>query len=530
MCAGNTYYCPSTNSCVPSGGPCGTGAANTSCPSGQYWCSYNNGCVVSSASCAPPPSNPAPQPTVKCGQCKVAQGQNCVQAPVGTLDPLCNGGQCDMYGGCVQLSGGKKLVGRGAICGDNWCNAEKGENKENCPSDGCTNMPPQTQTVQPTQTTWTQPQGPQYPGPGYPQGPSDGQDQYGPQGPQYQGPSEEEMARMREQQCQMMKRGMKDFMRGFTRMQQYVTRLERKLKGVVGMPPELKSALQAAPALVKKFEAAQSCDEVENLVGDMEDIAMAMQDLGPRLGEIEGLGQMLRESDRQVKDMYRNFKRAQAVARRNAALADEVKELEVTVGVMSKAVADAKALAKTDPFGARDVLEEGFWGATGEFYERLRLVDMLSNVGRALSQANSELLRADRRVNTLARRKDVPKEAIADLKSMFVEIKAMVPQLKELLAQKPVDFDELGTAAESFWGRISEFEAEMQNWGASTYVPKFQEGAGIEFDIPEGFIMSQTTGGGGFGGGDFGAPGGGFGSSGGGGGFPAPQPTSTVTP
>jgi hypothetical protein len=301
------------------------------------------------------------------------------------------------------------------------------------------------------------------------------------------------MERMRQEQCVMMKRGIKDFMRGVTQMQKFVARLEKKYKGVIGMPPELKSALAAAPELVKKFDAAKDCDEVENLVGDMEDIAMAMQDLGPRLGELEGLGRMLKESDRQAKEMYRSFKRVQAAAKRNTALADEVRELEVTVGLMSKAVADAKALALTDPFGARDLLEEKFWGDTEEFYERVRLIDMLSNMGRALAQANSELVRAERRVNTLARRKDVPKEVIADLRGMLGEIKAMVPELKVLLAKKPVDFDELAVVAESFWGRISEFEAEMQNWGASTYVPHFQEGTGIELDIPEGFIMRSAA-------------------------------------
>lgn len=340
--------------------------------------------------------------------------------------------------------------------------------------------------------------------------------------------SEEEAKKWEEQQkkqqCEMMKRGMTQFAREMQRMQKMLDRIKKGLaQAGVGMPQELVNALAKAPELIEKIKNSTNCDEIEGITDDMQDIAMTMQDLGPRLGELEGLGRMLKEADRQVKNMFRDFKRVQSAARRNAALVDEVKELEATVGLMSKAVADAKTLAKTDPFSARDVLEDNFWGATEEFYERMRLIDMLSNVGRAVSQANTEIQRADRRITTLSRRKDVPKEVIADLKDMLAEIKAMVPQLKELLAKKPVDFDEVGIMAESFWGRISEFEAEMEKWGASAYVPQFQDGQGIKLDIPQGFIMPQTSGGD-FGGGGFGAPLGDFGSpsgSGGGGGFPA---------
>ena len=405
-----------------------------------------------------------------------------------------------MYGGCVQLSGGKKLVGRGAICGDSWCNVEKGENKENCPGDGCTNNAP-AHTVQPTQVnTLTQPStSPPYqqgPHPGqtvYPQGPYEGYGQYGPQGPQYQGPSEEEMKRMREEQFKMMKQGMRQFARGVTQMQRFVSRLEARLKRQgIGIPAELKNALAAAPALVKKFEAAQTFEEVEGLMEDMQDIATTMQEWGPRLGELEGLAQMLRDADRQSRQMYGAFKRVERTAKRNEQLADDAKQLEIMLGVMSKKVKDAQELAKTDPEAAMDLIGD-FFADAEEYWGLQSLIEMMTNLRKGLSQANIELTRAKQRVRTLERRKDADQAFVAEAKGLLAQIEGALPALRTLVNTKGVDLEEVKYQAEEFWRLIEEFEDLLATADENVYAPKVQKGQGFDAEIPEGFIMESPA-------------------------------------
>lgn len=441
-----------------------------------------------------PSSNTAPQPVVQCGQCKMAQGNSCVQAPVGTLDPLCNGGQCDQYGGCVNLSGGKKLVGRGAICGDGWCNTEKGEDRGNCPAE-CTNA--QVQTVVPQQAnTITQPSYPtQYPQGQYPQGQYPGQ--YGQNEGQYPqgglrnfGPSEEDMERMRKEQFVMMKKGIRQFTRGVDQMRRFVQRLKPRLaRQGVGIPPELENALAKAPELVKKFEAVQSFEEVEALMEDMQDIGMAMQEWGPRLGELEQLAGMLTRADKDVKNMYRAFKRLQTAAKRRQELLDPVRELEGMVGALTKVVAEAKGLAKTDPESAMDKVQE-FYDSTEEVWNLVSLMDMVQNLQKGLTQARSELAAGDRRVRTLERSGTADPSVIEDLKAALNEIRETLPELQALVKAKPVDYEVVRDAAEAFWEKIKEFENMMAEQGQSFYVPTVKQGAGLEVDIPEGFIST----------------------------------------
>ncbi|MFA4872540.1 MAG: hypothetical protein WC659_01235 [Patescibacteria group bacterium] len=507
-CSGGQVRCTSSTG---SGGwcqipPCPSTATSSACPSGQYWCPQTNGCLSNSQPCAVTNTNtntyqPTPAPTVKCGQCQVAQGGKCEKAPVGTLDPLCNGGQCDQYGGCVQLSGGRKLVGDGAICGDRWCNVEKGENKENCPAE-CTNeakRSPQPVQYQPTKPQQMQPQGQFQP----PSQSGQYQGQY-PEGRYQQGPGtatglekmngfdEEQEKQRQEQQFKMMKQNLKQFSKEITNMQKKVKQMESRLKKLgVGIPPELVTALAEAPAAVKALEKASTFEEVEEGIGAAEDIAMVLQEWGPKLGEIERFATMLKQIDKDVKSMASTVKRLQASAKRKPELQGPVAELEATWSAMQGSAVEAKALAKSDPESGQEKLDS-FYDSTEEFWNQVSYIDMVSNVSKGLAKAKTELSRADRRVAALAKKKGIDPDAVAQAKAIVVNMKDLYNELKGLISAKPIDYEAVGASAEEFWDVMQEFENMMAAYGDRTYMPKVSTGKGVNVVIPEGFIMQNT--------------------------------------
>ena len=475
------FWCQSTASsgsgwCQIS--PCSTqtnspATTGTSCSTGFYWCSQTNSCISNSQSCNTTTTpQPAPAPVQYCGQCQTSQNGKCVKAPVGTLDPLCNGGQCDFYGGCIQLARDKKLVGNGAVCGDRFCDIEKDENKENCSSE-CSNEPKRSQS-----TTQYQSEPSNRPVEG-----QNGSENI---------MSEEQQRQNQDQQFKMMKKGIDQFARGVKDMQKYISRIKTKLARVgVNIPPELENALNRAPELITKFKNAKSVEEVESLMADMEDIAYVMQDWGPRLGDLERLGEMIKQADQQVKKMQSALKRAQNAAKRKTELVEPVIELETLFNELKALNADTKVLAKTDPESALDKIDE-FFGNMEEYWNQVSFVDMITNLQKGLSSAKSQIAAAERRLKSLERTKKVDAQTIAELKDMLAEIKAKLPELQTLMKQKPIDYDAIQALGEELWDNVQMFENTMALYGQSNYLPILKTNSGVKFEAPQGFISSPN--------------------------------------
>lgn len=299
---------------------------------------------------------------------------------------------------------------------------------------------------------------------------------------------EEQEKRMREQQFQQMKRGMSQFARGVTQMTRFAAQAKTRLaKQGVALPLELTNALAKAPELLAKLKAASTQEEFEDLMGDMQDIGMIMQEWGPKMGELQRLGGMLSQLNRDVRNMSTNFNRVKRAAARRPELADALKEVEAMLGVMGKKAADAKVLAKSDPEGALELVED-FYSSSEEYWSTVSVVDMVANVTRGLSQANTEIRRTEQRIRTLERSKQADAETIATLKEMLTAIKATLPELQAVLKRRPVDYEEIKLAAEDFWEQIQEFENLLAEQGQGFYAPTVKSGANLKLDIPEGFL------------------------------------------
>ncbi len=298
---------------------------------------------------------------------------------------------------------------------------------------------------------------------------------------------------MRAEQFRQMKRGVDQFTRGVNQMKTFVNRLKTRLtRAGVGVPVELTNALAKAPELIAKLKAAKTQEEFEDLMGDMQDIGMIMQDWGPRLGDLDRLVGMMTQLDRDIRNMNTAFRRAKTAVARRPEAADSLKEAEEMLGVLTKKAAEAKTLAKSDPEGALDLVQD-FYGESEEFWNQVAFVEMIGNLQRGLTQANSEIKRAETRIRTIERGKQADAETIAALKEMLVAIKETLPELRAVIARRPIDYEEIRFVAEGFWDQIQAFENLLAEQGQGYYAPTVKQGAGINIEIPQGFIATPSS-------------------------------------
>ena len=137
-------------------------------------------------------------------------------------------------------------------------------------------------------------------------------------GQQGQGPSQEQMQQMDQQRFQNMKQGLTQFTRQVTNMKKSVNRVKTAVaKCGVSLPEELTNALDASDGLVAKIKAAQTADDLDQIVGDVEDVSSVMQDWGPHIGDLSQLCQMLKQSDRDIKTLNSSLKKFQSRAKAN---------------------------------------------------------------------------------------------------------------------------------------------------------------------------------------------------------------------
>lgn len=422
-----------------------------------------------------------------------------------------------------MLKPGQKVVGRGAICGNSWCEPEKGENRENCRIE-CDNAPETTPI--PTPSRGNEGQFPsqgrgnegQFPGQG--QG-NQGQFPGGPGGPDDQGRFEQERQKIDEERFQRMKKEFSGFERMIKEMQKFSTRIERSLKSKrcteVGVPAEFKNAIQKAPELLAKIKNAKSAEEIEEVLPDLMDIGDSMREMGNTMGELMGLCEMLKRSTSDIRNIDRAVKRVAAYVKKNPVLEESINELKAIAEAMKQGIQKAKELAKTDPQEAFDTIQSEFYDRMEEFWNLMGEIDMVQNLSKGINQAASEIKRAEQKVKVLSKNKKIDQEVVAQLNDIVQRLKEDLNELRALQKQKG-SVEEIKALAEEMWQKFMEYENLLAEIGQSSYGPKIAPTETIEFRPPDAFDFGPPPGGGfGGGGGEFGMPGGPGGVEGGGG-------------
>lgn len=298
---------------------------------------------------------------------------------------------------------------------------------------------------------------------------------------------EEQQKRMDEERLKQMKRGLSQFSRGVDQMTKMVARMEKQFKGTVGIPAELKAALERAPQLMAKIKAATSLDELEEVNEEVMDVGETMQEWGPRLGDLQRLSEMLKRSSQEIKRVERKSKSILSRANKKTELVEAVVKANELLAGMKQAISDAGVLAKTDPEAALEKIEDGVFGMMEEYWNQVQFLEMVQNMSKGLKEAKLKISSTEKRISALSRSKKTSAELVGNLKAAVTELKGKLAEVNALAKSRPIDQEALREAGEGLWESFSELENMMAEAGDSSYMPQVKGGPNMQFEMPEGF-------------------------------------------
>lgn len=289
-----------------------------------------------------------------------------------------------------------------------------------------------------------------------------------------QGPSEEEMQKMDERRFQDMKRGLSQFARGAKMMKKSVSRMKTVInKCGVSVPAELENALNISDNLVGKIQAAQNADELEEIVGDVEDVGAVMQEWGPRLGDLHRLCQMLKQADKDIKQLERSVKRAEAndKANKKIDLTEIIAAYKNDINNLKEILSQAKELAKTDPEAALEKLEDDFYSQMDNVRNNQAAIDMALNASRGIRDAGREIKNYERQISSLKRKK----VDTAETEELLGSLKNKIEEIKNMIKGKFDAEDLVDAVEETFDTREKLQDALQEIGGGPQMIPQIKE-------------------------------------------------------
>ncbi|PIR57481.1 MAG: hypothetical protein COU72_00705, partial [Parcubacteria group bacterium CG10_big_fil_rev_8_21_14_0_10_41_35] len=306
------------------------------------------------------------------------------------------------------------------------------------------------------------------------------------------GPSEEEMKKMDERRFQDMKRGLSQFSKGTTMMKRGVEKMRKKLaKCGVGIPVELDNALKATDDLVKKIQDAKTADELEDIIGDVEDVGMTMQEWGPRMGDLGRLCQMMRQGDRDMKRLERDVKRVEARVKANKKLnlTEILNTFKEEVAAIKGAFLGVVILAKTDASSALEKLEDEFYGGMDDVRNSQMAIETTINVTQGLRNAAREIKKIESQIKILQKKKIDTGEA----EDLLATMKGQIAELQQLVKGK-FDAEELIAIVEDAYATRQYLQEKMQELlGVNAYKPniKADTRSNVNFELPDAFRRQE---------------------------------------
>lgn len=311
-------------------------------------------------------------------------------------------------------------------------------------------------------------------------------------GPRQQGPSEEDQKKIDERRFKDMKKGLSQFANGAKMMKRNLAKMKTtNAKCGVGMPEELANALAQTDSLVGKINAAKTADELEEIIGDVQDVGSVMQDWGPRMGDLSRLCQMLKQADRDLKQFDRNIKRLefQAKANKKIDVSELIAEYKTAVKAQKETLAQAKELAKTDPESALAKIEDDFYGNLDNLGNLQMQLDVILNISRGLKDLAREINNFTAQIKTLTRKKI----DTAGMQELLNGLKTQVEEIKTLIKEKAEAEDLISKIEEAFDSR-QQLQDALQENDMVNMVPQIKSGGNynIKMNLPEAFRKVET--------------------------------------
>lgn len=312
--------------------------------------------------------------------------------------------------------------------------------------------------------------------------------------PGQQGPSEEDMKKMDEQRFKDMKRGLSQFSNGAKMMKKSIARVKTAIsKCGVGMPEELVNALAQTDSITEKINAAQTADELDEIVGDIQDVGSVMQDWGPRMGDLSRLCQTLKQADRDAKQFDRSIKQMESQAKSNKKidLSELIAEYKTAVAAQKDILAQAKELAKTDPDSALAKIQDDFYGNMDNLGNLQMQINTVFNISKGIKNITRELTTFASQIKALTKKK----VDTAAMQEMLDNLKAQVEEIKNLVKGK-VDAEELAAKVDDAFATRQELQDALQESGVINMMPQTNSGSNynVKVNLPDAFMKSDNSG------------------------------------
>jgi hypothetical protein len=308
-----------------------------------------------------------------------------------------------------------------------------------------------------------------------------------------QGPSEEEMKKMEEQRFKDMKRGLSQFSNGAKQMKKSLAKVKTAInKCGVNLPEELTNALAQTDNLVEKIKAAQTADELDEIISDVQDVGSVMQDWGPRMGDLNRICQMIKQADRDAKQFDRNIKRleAQVKANKKVDLSELLAEYKTAVAAQKDVLAQVKELAKTDPDEALAKIEDDFYGNMDNLGNLQMQIDTIINIGRGIKDITRELINFTSQIKALAKKKI----DTADLQTLLDTLKTQAEEIKNMIKEK-VEAEELVAKVEEMFDARQQLQDLLQEYDVIKMIPQIKTGGNfnVKVNLPEAFKKAENN-------------------------------------
>ena len=316
-----------------------------------------------------------------------------------------------------------------------------------------------------------------------------------------QGPSEEDQKKMEEEQKKMderrfkdMKKGLSQFASGAKMMKKSVAKIKiANSKCGVGMPEELENALAQTDNLVGKINVAKTAEELDEIVGDIQDVGSVMQDWGPRMGDLSRLCQMLKRADRDAKQFDRNLKRveSQVKANKKVDLSELLAEFKTAVLAQKDVLVQAKELAKTDQDAALEKIEDEFYGNMDNLGNLQMQINAIINISRGLKDIAREINTYASQIKALTRKKI----DTADMQALLNNLKSQIEEIKNSVKSK-ADPEEIISQVEAAFDARQELQDALQEYNMINTTPKVSSGSSfnVKVNLPDAFKKHQSAG------------------------------------
>ncbi len=213
---------------------------------------------------------------------------------------------------------------------------------------------------------------------------------------------------MEKQQLDQMKRGMRGAEQGLNQFDKQITKLTKQ--GIV-IPADCAENLSKVKTIIAAVKSAQSFEDVQSAgIEDMQDSMQALNDCRQQLEVLARWPQTLKQVNSEIKKLDSALKRDSSIvtklSKQGIDLSQEYSAFETAVTQLKTVRDDADSKIKSgDSEGAFSDLEDGFFGSMQDVWEKDRIIQTMSNLGRFNSDFKRGIADAERTIKTLKRQK-----------------------------------------------------------------------------------------------------------------------------